>query len=66
MAQIIDLASARRRCAPAQHGRRPTPPPAQHAAPLLDEICRRLGPQGWIVVDGAGHVVEVHEPRRGA
>lgn len=66
MSQIIDLESRRRRCAPAQHGSRPTAPHVQHAEPLVDAICRRIGPRGYVVVDAHGRVVELHDPRGAA
>ena len=66
MSEIISIESRRRRCAPAQHGSRRTSSSAQHGLreePILDAICRRVGPGGYVVVDGRGRVVDLHDPK---
>jgi hypothetical protein len=77
MAKILPF----RRSTPAQHGATPTSPLAQHGRttplgcevhlsavePLIDRISRRLGGDGYIVIDGTGrHVLDCTEPRGAA
>lgn len=56
MSEIITIESRRRRAN--AHGSTSTAP-----RPLLDEVLRRLGPNGWLVVDADGRVIDCSEPR---